>query len=408
MPDKNDSVVGGVKLPRPFRVRRLGHFGINVADPAVSLEFYERLLGFEVSDEIDFGPRLPDAVRATVGPTVGAFTRHGTDHHAFVLFPKRAMHAVNPHYADYPELTVNQITWQVGTLREVVEGHDWFAQRGRKILRAGRDLPGSNWHFYPSDPSGHINELYYGIEQVGWNGYSKPGPMHRIRYMQPPELPHISEFAEVNQAIAHGDDLNAGWRRKSSSPETFDVGGVLLARPFKVQKVGPVRLFVDDIDAALAFYHDDMGLAIIEEAWHAGHRCVFLRANTEHHSLALYPKALRAALGLPGTSTLLSFGLQLGSYQQLRAAVAFLAAAGVQFRRLPAALSPGMGHHVYAIDPDGNALQLYWEMEQIGWENKPRPPMQRRHFDEDPAGWPETLAMQSDSFMGEVFLGPLN
>jgi catechol 2,3-dioxygenase-like lactoylglutathione lyase family enzyme len=290
----------------------------------------------------------------------------------------------------------------------VVDGHRSFAERGLKILRAGRDLPGSNWHFYPPDPSGHINELYYGIEQIGWSGHSKPGPMHRIRYQQPPGLPHRSEFAEVNEAIAQGDDLDAGWRRKGLWPETFDVGGVLLARPFKVAKVGPVRLFVDDVEAALEFYVGALGLAITEEVSHAGHRCVFLRANAEHHSLALYPKALRAALGLPEGSTLLSFGLQLGSYRQLRDAIAFLGGAGVRFRQLPAALSPGMGHHVYAVDPDGNGIQLYWEMEQVGWDGKPRPVQQRKVFDENPQRWPETLPMQSDSFLGEVFLGPLN
>ena len=80
-------VVGGVRLPRPFRIRRLGHFGVNVDDPEVSKDFYCRLLGFRISDPLDFGHRLPEARRAAVGPTVGYFTRHGTDHHSFVFFP---------------------------------------------------------------------------------------------------------------------------------------------------------------------------------------------------------------------------------------------------------------------------------------------------------------------------------
>ena len=32
--------VGGVLLDRPFRIRRLGHFGYNVDDIAACLEFY--------------------------------------------------------------------------------------------------------------------------------------------------------------------------------------------------------------------------------------------------------------------------------------------------------------------------------------------------------------------------------
>ena len=72
-------LVGGVRMWRPFRIRRLGHFGVNVANPEKSKDFYCRLLGFRISDPIDFGPRLPEDRRAGVGTTVGYFSRHGTD-----------------------------------------------------------------------------------------------------------------------------------------------------------------------------------------------------------------------------------------------------------------------------------------------------------------------------------------
>ncbi|HYY62619.1 MAG TPA: VOC family protein, partial [Burkholderiales bacterium] len=106
--------LGGVRWPRPFRIRRLGHFGVNVADPERSKDFYCRLLGFRVSDPLDFAHRLPEEKRANVGPTVGYFARHGTDHHSFVFFPKGAYQALNP-WAARPQGTVNQITWQVGS-----------------------------------------------------------------------------------------------------------------------------------------------------------------------------------------------------------------------------------------------------------------------------------------------------
>ena len=106
-------LVGGVKMPRPFRIRRLGHFGVNVADPERSKDFYCRLLGFRISDPLDFGPRLPEDKRASVGPTQGYFSRHGTDHHSFVFFPKGAYALLNPHSLK-PSGTLNQITWQCG------------------------------------------------------------------------------------------------------------------------------------------------------------------------------------------------------------------------------------------------------------------------------------------------------
>jgi catechol 2,3-dioxygenase-like lactoylglutathione lyase family enzyme len=396
--------VGGVRLARPFRIRRLGHFGVNVAEPERSKDFYCRLLGFRISDPLDFAPRLPEELRTKVGPTVGYFARHGTDHHSFVFFPRRAFSALNES-ANAPQGAINQITWQVGSLREISDAYDWFTKRGKHIARAGRDLPGSNWHFYPPDPEGHVNELYYGIEQVGWDGYSKPREMYGVRYTKPPQLPHKSELAEVTQATAEGIPVQKGLRAAELGEEKYDVGGVLLARPFKIVRHGPVRLFVSDVEAMTAVYRDDLGLTVTEEVEYRGHRCVFLRANTEHHSMALYPVALRDQLELNPKSTLMSFGIQVGSYRQLRDAIAFLQASSVKIRHLPPELFPGIDYSAFAIDPDGHAFQLYYYMEQIGWDGKPRPAHLRPKVDD--ANWPASVPAQSDTFLGEPFLGPL-
>ncbi len=405
VPEVREFDVGGVRLPRPFRIRRLGHFGVNVLDMEAARHFYCDLLGFRISDPIDFGVRLPPEKRDAFGSGVGYFTRHGTDHHSFVLFPRRVLAELNPLVREFPQVTSNQITWQVGSLREVASGFDWFTSRGRRVVRSGRDLPGSNWHFYPVDHDGHINELYYGIEQVGWDGYSKPVAMHGIRYTTPPELPHLSELAEVENALGKGIPLNSGLRASETSAETFDVGGVLLSRPFKVVRIGPVRLFVADVERALQYYRDDLGLAVTEEVTWRGHRCVFLRANTEHHSLALYPMALRAELGLSEHTTLMAFGLQVGSYRQLRDSIDYLKKGGVTIRHLPPELFPGIDYCAFALDPEGHAVQLYYYMEQVGWDGRPRPAGSRPVIDND--HWPETVAGMSDSFLGEPFLGPL-
>ena len=396
--------VGGVRLPRPFRIRRLGHFGVNVADPERSKAFYCGLLGFRVSDPLDFRERLPEDKRNSVGPTVGYFARHGTDHHSFVFFPRQAFATLNP-WSLAPSGTVNQITWQVGSLQEISDAFDWFTRRGKPIRRAGRDLPGSNWHFYPPDPEGHTNELYYGIEQVGWDGYSKPREMYGVRYAKPPQLPHKSELAEVVQATREGIPIEKGLRAAELREETYDVGGILLGRPFKIVRHGPVRLFVEDMDAMAGFYRDELGLSVTEEVTYKGHRCVFLRANTEHHSMALYPVALREALGLNPASTLMSFGVQVGSYRQLRGALDFLKKNNTEIKLLPPELFPGIDYSAFAIDPDGYAIQLYYYMEQIGWDGKPRPASARAKIDN--ANWPDSVPGQADTYLGEPFLGPL-
>src|SRR2546428_14109587 len=105
--------VGGVRLARPFRIRRLGHFGVNVRDPEASRDFYCRLLGFRISDPLDFGPRLPEAARAKGRPPTCYFTPLRTRHHSFAFFPPRPNPALNER-AKKPQGTTNPITWHVG------------------------------------------------------------------------------------------------------------------------------------------------------------------------------------------------------------------------------------------------------------------------------------------------------
>jgi catechol 2,3-dioxygenase-like lactoylglutathione lyase family enzyme len=395
--------VGGVRLPRPFRLLRLGHFGVNATDPEAARDFYCRILGFRVSDPIDFGRRLPEGEPGKHGPGVGYFTRHGGDHHSLVLFPRRVMSQVNPHYRKYPELTVNQMTWQVSSLREVVDGFEWFKRRGNPVLRQGRDLPGSNWHFYPPDPDGHINELYYGIEQIGWDGYSKPHALHRQRYDKPPGLPHRSEHAEIVEALKEGLDVRTGWRAEEAE-ESFDVGGIHMARPFKITRIGPIRLFVRDLDVALRFYRDELGFTLTEETAYRGHRCLFLRVNTEHHSLALYPRALRAELDLSESTSLMSFGLQLANYRQLHDAIA-LPAARWRARALPAtrafARNRLLGVRHRSRRPRAPAVLLHGA-DPAGRKAAPGAPAAE--------GRPSQLAAEraggGDALNGEIYLGP--
>ena len=51
--------VGGIMLDRPFKIRRLGHFGFNVVNMTEARRFYVDLLGFKVSDVMTrFGDAL--------------------------------------------------------------------------------------------------------------------------------------------------------------------------------------------------------------------------------------------------------------------------------------------------------------------------------------------------------------
>ncbi|MBV9583216.1 MAG: VOC family protein [Chloroflexi bacterium] len=390
--------VGGVLLDRPFRIRRLGHFGYDVADLDACLHFYRDLLGFRVSDFL---------------PGTYAFTRYGSDHHAMVLFNKDVSHerAKSGPMAHHfrAENTINQITWQLQSRREVVDATEYFRDLDLDIRtegRAGGRGPGSNFHLYVYDPDQQINELYYGIEQIGWDGFSKPVEMRPPGEAEAVPGPHISEWQEVTDALARNGIPSTGYRHTEPAAATYEVDGVLIQQPFKIVRIGPVHLFTESVDASTAYYRDVLGFTITEEVSWQGERCIYLRCNTEHHSLGLFPVELRNTLGLSAHTSSMALGLQVANYRQLRDAVAFLRKNGVRVETdvIPTNLYPGIDYAAFAFDPDGHCLMLYYYMEQVGWDGQPRSAASRRAVDSN--NWPDRLEPASDTYTGETLLGP--
>jgi catechol 2,3-dioxygenase-like lactoylglutathione lyase family enzyme len=377
--------VGGVALARPFKMGRLGHVGTFQADLEAARRFYVGELGFRLTDELTGGPD---------SPLLGFFTTHGTDHHTMVCI-NAALALAGDAAAYQGGLTINQISFQVGTLQEVMQGHAYFQQLGLKVWRVGRDAPGSNWAVYTLDPDGHFVELFYGMEQIGWDRRAKPVPA-RTLLNEAPVLPQPSEAEELRQVERSGTSLAGGFRPEEPQPYRFDVGGVMLQHPFKVNAVGPVYLFAKDLDRSLAFYRDIMGLALTEAVTWQGHRLLFLRSSHLHHVIGLFPEAARAALGVPGHNTTLAIGVELRSYQQLRQARQQLIEHGVpQAPALPQAVRPGIDHAAFFSDPAGHTVMLYSGMESIGWDGQPRPAEQRPVVGD---AWPETLPESQAQF----------
>lgn len=393
--------VGGVMLERPFQVRRLGHFLFQSRHIEKFYDFYINLLGFLVTDEVDMAHRMKPEVAATIDDTKLYFSRYGGDHHAFIFSSENMSVARGRSFP--PKVTIGQLSWLVGSLQEVVEGEEWLDRQSMEISKSGRDTPGSNYHTYVLDPFGHPNEILYGMEQIGWDGRSKPKELWRP-FLEAAPLPQVSEYQEVQDGMDRGIDMDSGYRHVETLPFEYEVDGIKMPRPFKVTAIGPVRLMVPDMEKALHFYVYGLGFKISEEVEWNGHKCYFLRAKSDHHDLALYPEAIGADLGLSDHSYCMSFGCRLYNYRQLKDAIAFLESKGVEIKYLPKELTPGMDYTAFAVDPDGHLVQLYCYMEQIGWDGKPRPAEQRREIDLN--NWPETIDAASDQVGPETFMGP--
>jgi catechol 2,3-dioxygenase-like lactoylglutathione lyase family enzyme len=402
--------VGGVLLPRPFKIRRLGHLGLNLERLDEALTFYTDVLGFRVTDELNVLEKVPDDAREIVQQILTdprlIFTTHGSDHHALVLAHK-TFGTLWGNDRKVQDITFSQLTFQVGSLQEVIDAEAYLRERGVEIGHYGRDMPGSNWEIYAYDPDDNMIELYYGIEQIGWQRKSKPYGMHYRGFNdEMPSLPQMSEAAEVREAQAKGIDTDAGYHPSEKLlEETHVVGGVLLPRPFKVTGIGPVSLFTERMDEMIAFYTGMLGFEVIEEVELHGRRIVYFRTGTEHHTFALADKALRSILELSEHTSCLSIGLQVGGFTQLRDAAKYLMDHGYELvHGLPQEIYVGIDYAVHLKDPDGHLICLYYYMEQIGWDGKPRPQSERRAMT---LPWPETLEALSDTYGGTAYLGPL-
>jgi catechol-2,3-dioxygenase len=386
--------VGGVALDRPFKILRLGHFGFNAADFEASRRFYFDLLGFFITEPAG----------------AGYFGRHAGDHHSFALFEKKKFN--ERQYAGHnakhfrAENDINQITWQVQSVAEMTAATEYFHDIGVEVMREGRaGGGGSQFHLYVWAPDEQIFELYYGIEQISWNGYARPVAMRHGTAVAPKE-PQLPDYQLITDDLNQGINVLDGARYVSKMPLKYNVDGLLLPQPFKITRVGPVKLFVDDYDKLKRWHTQVLGFTLTEEVEWQGERCAFLRCNNEHHSLGIFPKSWRKKLGLSETTSSMSFGLQLANYRQLKDAVKFLRDNGVRVETdiIPPELHPGIDYAAYAFDPDGHCIELYYAMEQIGWEGKPRPKELRRKV--DPNHWPDILEPLTDTYTGEPYIGP--
>lgn len=387
--------VGGLIAERPFRLQRIGHFGYHSPDIMGTIEFITRRLGLPISDTENFGHRVPqlDSHDAT-----GFFCRCGADHHTVVIASQRLHDTLDPARAG---LAVNQLSWQVGSLQEVIDSIPYF-ERHTKLRRVGRDAPGSNWHGYVYDPDGYVNEVFYGMEQIGWDGRSKPAAMYDRSFRTLPSLPQIAEYTEVDMALGRGE-AGGGYRWHEDDPPQYNVDGILMPRPFKITRLGRAVLFVNDLERSVDFYQRVLGLKTTQVVKVKGADCVFLRVGQEHHSLTLLPQSIRAEM-LPEADIAAAYGMAVSSYGQLRAAYRTLREQGFEELMLPAELSAGIHYGFWLKGPDRIAVQLYYGMDRVNLDGSAP---SRTTFPAPASTWPETIEHGGPAWYDPPFMGPI-
>ena|SRR5687767_14069534 len=138
---------------------------------------------------------------------------------------------------------------------------------------------------------------------------------------------------------------------------------------FEVRKIGHVVLNVTDLDASVRFYTDVLGLKVSDrypDSMVPG-GMVFMRCNTDHHGVALVGGAARM-----GGSSLNHFAFEVGTPDEVFRARAWLRAHGVAIH-FEGRRRAGCQLAIEFQDPDGNNLEIYWGLDQIGTDGRARP-----------------------------------
>lgn len=143
---------------------------------------------------------------------------------------------------------------------------------------------------------------------------------------------------------------------------TLDNPGLTTPRLTKGLRIGHVHLKVADLDRALAFWRDLIGLEVQQRI---GTQAVFLSADGYHHHIAL--NTWESAGGRPpgfGTTGLFHVALLYPDRPSLARALQALLVANWP---LEGSSDHGVSEALYLRDPDGNGVELYRDRCPAEW-----------------------------------------
>ncbi len=128
----------------------------------------------------------------------------------------------------------------------------------------------------------------------------------------------------------------------------------------RLKKIGHVNLRVADLQRSKAFYRDILGFRVAEEDPNHGGEA-FMTLGEDFHTLDLAQHPSPESAEAPGKKRLgvAHIAFQVANYTTLRDAYCTLLKHGVEIDR---AIDHVNQRSIYFTDPDGNRLEIYYEM----------------------------------------------
>jgi len=126
----------------------------------------------------------------------------------------------------------------------------------------------------------------------------------------------------------------------------------------RLKKLGHVQLRVADLERSKAFYRDVLGFRVAEQD--PNHGDLFMTLGEDFHTLDMAQDAGPATgRGAARGIGVAHIAFQVGSYEALGEAYRTLLEHGVRVER---AMDHVNQRSIYFQDPDGNRLEIYYEM----------------------------------------------
>lgn len=130
--------------------------------------------------------------------------------------------------------------------------------------------------------------------------------------------------------------------------------------------IGHVHLKVADLDRAIAFYRDILGMQVMQRY---GPGAAFLSAGGYHHHIGLNTWESKGGKPpAPGTTGLYHTAILFPSRQALAQALKSVVGAGWP---LDGAADHGVSEAIYLRDPDGNGVEIYRDRPEAEWPRQP-------------------------------------
>jgi catechol 2,3-dioxygenase len=136
----------------------------------------------------------------------------------------------------------------------------------------------------------------------------------------------------------------------------------------KVKELGHIVLYVSDMERSRRFYGDVLGWREVARMGDMG--AVFSSGRTHHELLLLEVGPEAQAIPQGRRVGLYHFGLKIGeSDVELREAIRHLQSEGVT---IVGTADHTVTHSVYIVDPDGNEIELYIDVQPEMWREDPQ------------------------------------